>query len=75
MISLRGYLSLCTPAAIEANINNSANGSRNSVTQQNNEDLGVRAAAMAAPAMSLGRITVIKDPTIPAASSSAAATA
>jgi hypothetical protein len=50
MISLRGYLSLCTPAVIEVNINNSANGSRNSVTSSN-EAAGIDAAAMAAPAL------------------------
>ncbi|WP_428659195.1 hypothetical protein [Reyranella sp.] len=50
MIALRGYLSLCTPATIEANINNAANGSRNSVTTPIEKD-GVAAAALAAPAM------------------------
>jgi hypothetical protein len=29
MIALQGYLTQCSPAAIEANINNAANGSRN----------------------------------------------
>lgn len=66
MIALRGYLSLCTPSVIEANINNSANGSRNSVTTPN-ETAGIAAAAMAAPAMALARpsISVLPDPIVP----------
>ena len=64
MIALRGYLSLCTPAVIEANINNSANGSRNSVVTPD-RDAGVAAAALAAPALAPPTITVVKSPTAP----------
>ena len=35
MIALQGYLTQCSPAAIEANINNAANGSPFAVTQRN----------------------------------------
>jgi hypothetical protein len=52
LIYLQGYLSQCSPAAIEANVNNAANGSPNAVT------IGTAAqrqsaALLAAPAVSL----------------------
>lgn len=64
MISLRGYLSLCTPAVIEANINNAANGSRNSVVTPD-EKAGIAAAAMAAPALAPPTVTLIPSPITP----------
>jgi hypothetical protein len=67
MIALRGYLSLCTPAVIEANINNSANGSRNSVVTPD-EKAGVAAAALAAPALApprLPRVAMLDSATAP----------
>jgi len=54
MIALQGYLTQCSPAAIEANINNAANGSRNAVTSPN-DDQATRAAILAAPAVTLSR--------------------
>ena len=51
MIALQGYLSQCSPAAIEANVNNAANGSK-SVANQSETDS--RDAAMsAAPAATI----------------------
>jgi hypothetical protein len=64
MIALRGYLSLCTPAVIEANINNSANGSRNSVVTPD-EKAGIAAAAMAAPALAPPRVAMLDSATAP----------
>jgi hypothetical protein len=52
MIALQGYLTQCSPAAIEANINNAANGSRNSVTSSNETD-SEHAAKLAAPGTAL----------------------
>jgi hypothetical protein len=52
MIALQGYLSQCSPAAIEANINNAATGAQ-SVVSTGTE--GTKAAALAAPGTALLR--------------------
>lgn len=54
MIALQGYLTQCSPAAIEANINNAANGSRNAVTSSDKRD-AQNAAVSAAPGVLLTR--------------------
>ncbi|HJQ60560.1 MAG TPA: hypothetical protein VJ890_26890 [Vineibacter sp.] len=53
MIQLQGYLAQCSPAAIEANINNAANGSRNAVTHPD-PALSLNAARLAGPAIATG---------------------
>ena len=52
MIAVQGYLTQCTPAAIEANINNAANGSLNAVTYPHKE-VAEAAAVLAAPGLML----------------------
>lgn len=54
MIAIQGYLTQCSPAAIEANINNAANGSRFAVTSSNRVDAR-NAAVAAAPGILLTR--------------------
>jgi hypothetical protein len=59
MSSLQGYLQQCTPAAMEANVNLAANGSKNSVTQGG--DPAVNAAGLAGPAILFTRATAAVD--------------
>lgn len=47
MIVVQGYLTQCSPAAIEANINNAATGAPS--VASSNADIALKAAAMAAP--------------------------
>lgn len=54
MNALRGYLSLCTPSVIEANVNSSANGTREVVTSPIEAD-ALKAAGRVAPAVNLSR--------------------
>ena len=51
MIALQGYLSQCSPAAIEANVNNAASGADS--VASTNPAVSARAAALAAPAATL----------------------
>jgi hypothetical protein len=51
MIALQGYLSQCSPAAIEANVNNAASGADS--VASTNPAVSARAAALAAPATTL----------------------
>jgi hypothetical protein len=51
MIVLQGYLAQCTPAAIEANINNAATGAPS--VSSSNPEIALKAAAMAAPSASV----------------------
>ena len=51
MIALQGYLSQCSPAAIEANVNNAASGADS--VASTNPAASARAAALAAPATTL----------------------
>ncbi len=52
LIYLQGYLTQCSPAAIEANVNNAANGSRYAVTVGTDQERRA-AARLAAPAVTL----------------------
>ena len=73
MVVLQGYLSQCTPAAIEANINNAATGALS--VSSTNTDAALKAAALAAPSASIVQnpevlvarptITVVQTPTVP----------
>jgi hypothetical protein len=49
LIALQGYLTQCSPAAIEANINNAASGAPSVVTPSLNNDVAQASAALAAP--------------------------
>ncbi len=51
MIALQGYLSQCSPAAIEANVNNAASGADS--VASTNPAVSARAAALASPATTL----------------------
>ena len=51
MIVVQGYLTQCSPAAIEANINNAATGAPS--VANSNADIALKAAAMAAPSASI----------------------
>ncbi|GEP59654.1 hypothetical protein RSO01_68200 [Reyranella soli] len=55
MIAVQGYLAQCTPAAIEANIDNAATGA----PSVSNIDTALKAAALAAPSAS-----ILQNPTI-----------
>jgi hypothetical protein len=57
MIVLQGYLAQCTPAAIEANINNAATGAPS--VASTNTDIALKAAAMAAPSA-----TIVQNPEV-----------
>jgi hypothetical protein len=59
MMVVQGYLAQCTPAAIEANIDNAATGA----PSVSNVDTALKAAALAAPSS-----TVVQDPTVFSAS-------
>ena len=61
MIAVQGYLTQCTPAAIEANINNAANGSPNAVTYPHKE-VAEAAAVLAAPGLTLLAPTISAIP-------------
>ena len=51
MIALQGYLAQCSPAAIEANVNNAASGAES--VASTNPAVAARAAGLAAPAATL----------------------
>lgn len=51
MAVVQGYLTQCSPAAIEANINNAATGAPS--VASSNADIALKAAAMAAPSASI----------------------
>lgn len=53
LIALQGYLTQCSPAAIEANINNAASGAPSVVTPSQDGSVARAAAALAAPATAL----------------------
>lgn len=57
MIVVQGYLTQCSPAAIEANINNAATGAPS--VANSNADIALKAAAMAAPSA-----TFVQDPRV-----------
>jgi hypothetical protein len=59
MMVVQGYLAQCTPAAIEANIDNAATGA----PSVSNVDTALKAAALAAPSS-----TVVQDPMVFSAS-------
>jgi hypothetical protein len=56
MLGLQGYLTQCSPAAIEANINNAANGSPFAVTQQQVAPGSQAAAAIATGTPAVGLV-------------------
>lgn len=53
LIALQGYLTQCSPAAIEANINNAASGAPSVVTPSQDGSAARAAAALAAPGTAL----------------------
>jgi hypothetical protein len=55
LIALQGYLTQCSPAAIEANINNAASGAPSVVTPSPDNSTARNAAALAAPGTALLR--------------------
>lgn len=65
MIAVQGYLNQCSPAAIEANINNAASGSPS--VASTNDDISQRAAGLSAPSLStMTKVTnIIGGPVAP----------